>query len=408
MNLNRPIVLYYHAGSGNHGCEAIANSTLKLIYKKRIEQGCDMEKTPIPVVISNSANEDRRYSLGDLEKQGLCILADERHIDRDFFAHVFYYGWRKITGDKQSFMRYRFKLGYKAYISEHNRCDYQQTDTATDESLAVNNTPLAISIGGDNYCYPEMVSDLILAHDYFRKRGFETVLWGCSIEPDSLKNPELLKDLMNFDRIYARESISYNGLLNAGISADKLELRKDPAFELETSHFLETPGDGKLQIEGAYIGINLSPMVIAKEKIPGITMENYKRFIQYILDNTDKSIALIPHVVWTGNDDRKPLSELYDAFKDSKRVYLIGDMSALDLKAYISKCSFFVGARTHSTIAAYSSGVPTLVIGYSVKSRGIATDLFGSYDNYCLPVQELSDPQALINGYEWIMAQSNK
>lgn len=408
MNLNRPIVLYYHAGSGNHGCEAIANSTLKLIYKKRIEQGCDMEKTPIPVVISNSANEDRRYSLGDLEKQGLCILADERHIDRDFFAHVFYYGWRKITGDKQSFMRYRFKLGYKAYISEHNRCDYQQTDTATDESLAVNNTPLAISIGGDNYCYPEMVSDLILAHDYFRKRGFETVLWGCSIEPDSLKNPELLKDLMNFDRIYARESISYNGLLNAGISADKLELRKDPAFELETSHFLETPGDGKLQIEGAYIGINLSPMVIAKEKIPGITMENYKRFIQYILDNTDKSIALIPHVVWTGNDDRKPLSELYDAFKDSKRVYLIGDMSASDLKAYISKCSFFVGARTHSTIAAYSSGVPTLVIGYSVKSRGIATDLFGSYDNYCLPVQELSDPQALINGYEWIMAQSNK
>ena len=403
MNLNRPIVLYYHAGSGNHGCEAIANSTLKLIHKMRIEQGCDMEKTPNPVVISNSTKEDRKYSLGDLEKQGLCILADERHIDRDLFAHIFLYGWRKITGDKQSFMRYRFKDGYKAYILEHNRCDYQKPDEKKDASLAVNNTPLAISIGGDNYCYPEMVGDLILAHDYFRKRGFETVLWGCSIEPDSLKDPALLKDLMNFDRIYARESISYNGLLNAGISADKLELRKDPAFELETSQLLYTESDKEPLIEGSYIGINISPMVIANEKTPGITMENYKRFIQYILDNTNHSVALIPHVVWAGSDDRKPLSELYEAFKESKRVYLIGDMSALDLKAYISKCSFFVGARTHSTIAAYSSGVPTLVIGYSVKSRGIATDLFGSYENYCLPVQELSDPEALIDGYKWIM-----
>ncbi|MBP3818529.1 MAG: polysaccharide pyruvyl transferase family protein [Butyrivibrio sp.] len=420
MNLNRPIVLYYHAGSGNHGCEAIANSTLKLIHRKRIEQGCDMENMPIPVVISNNVEEDRKYSLGELEKQGLCILANERHIDQDFFAHVIYYGWRKITGDKQSFMRYRFRDGYRAYVQEHNRCDIQKRDEKADMSIATNNTPLAISIGGDNYCYPEMVSDLILAHDYFRKRGFDTVLWGCSIEPDSLKDAALLKDLMNFDRIYARESITYNALLNAGISADKLELRKDPAFELETSDVSGVDADEQLSNENAknvyykagllhkdYIGINLSPMVIAKEKTPGITMENYKRFIQYILDNTDQSVALIPHVVWANNDDRKPLSELFEAFKDSKRVFLIEDMSASDLKGYISKCSFFVGARTHSTIAAYSSKVPTLVIGYSVKSRGIATDLFGSYENYCLPVQELSDPDALINGYKWVMGHTN-
>ncbi|WP_034480987.1 polysaccharide pyruvyl transferase family protein [Butyrivibrio sp. AE2015] len=408
MNLNRPIVLYYHAGSGNHGCEAIANSTLKLIHRKRIEQGCDMENTPIPVVISNNVEEDRKYSLGELEKQGLCVLANERHIDQDFFAHVIYYVWRKITGDKQSFMRYRFRDGYRAYVQEHNRCDIQKRDEKADMSIATNNTPLAISIGGDNYCYPEMVSDLILAHDYFRKRGFDTVLWGCSIEPGSLKNAALLQDLKNFDRIYARESITYNALLNAGISADKLELRKDPAFELETNDVsgLHDGIQGASLEAGNYIGINLSPMVIAKEKTPGITMENYKRFIKYILESTDQSVALIPHVVWSSSDDRKPLSELFEAFRDSGRVFLVEDMPASDLKGYISGCSFFVGARTHSTIAAYSSGVPTLVIGYSVKSRGIATDLFGSYENYCLPVQELSDPDALINGYKWVMSHS--
>ena len=69
MDLNRPIILYMHAGSGNHGCEAIADSTLKLIEKKRLEAGVD---TMIPVVVAtNSEAEDRKYSLGALEKKGL-------------------------------------------------------------------------------------------------------------------------------------------------------------------------------------------------------------------------------------------------------------------------------------------------------------------------------------------------
>ena len=38
MNLGRPIILYMHAGSGNHGCEAIVDSTLKIIEKIRREQ----------------------------------------------------------------------------------------------------------------------------------------------------------------------------------------------------------------------------------------------------------------------------------------------------------------------------------------------------------------------------------
>jgi polysaccharide pyruvyl transferase WcaK-like protein len=390
MNLNRPIILYFHAGSGNHGCEAIANTTVKLIASEREKQGADLG---LPVIIAtNSAEEDRKYSLGDLERKGLCTIVEEKHIDRNFVDHVLYYGWRKLTGDKESFQRYKFKDVFRVF---DEKC---AAAPKWDKALK----PLAVSIGGDNYCYPEMVQDLILAHNVFRKRGFETILWGCSIEPDSLKNDELRKDLEEFSRIYPREPISHKALLEAGFSEDKLEMRKDPAFKLYTADVPHISGMEK----GKYIGINLSPMVIAKEKTPGITMENYRKFIQYILDNTEQSIALIPHVVWPSNDDRKPLSELYDNFRDSGRVFLIEDMSAQELKGYISQCSFFVGARTHSTIAAYSSGVPTLVIGYSVKSRGIATDLFGSYENYCLPVQELSEPEALIKGYEWIIHNS--
>lgn len=40
-------------------------------------------------------------------------------------------------------------------------------------------------------------------------------------------------------------------------------------------------------------------------------MENYSRLVEWLLENTEMNVALIPHVVWAGNDDRKPLAELH-------------------------------------------------------------------------------------------------
>ena len=71
------------------------------------------------------------------------------------------------------------------------------------------------------------------------------------------------------------------------------------------------------------------------------------------------------------------------------------------MKAYISKCRFFIGARTHATIAAYSTCVPTLVVGYSVKSKGIAKDIFGTYDKYVIPVQDLTE-ENLVKEFKWM------
>jgi polysaccharide pyruvyl transferase WcaK-like protein len=119
-------------------------------------------------------------------------------------------------------------------------------------------------------------------------------------------------------------------------------------------------------------------------------------------------------VVWSSNDDRKPLTDLYNEFAgiDKKtpvadRITLIDDMSAGELKYVIGKCEAFVGARTHSTIAAYSQAVPTLVLGYSVKSRGIARDLFGTEENYVIPVQALKEKRDLLDKFQWIMENSD-
>ena len=119
-------------------------------------------------------------------------------------------------------------------------------------------------------------------------------------------------------------------------------------------------------------------------------------------------IALIPHVVYDFSDDRKPLNQLYEKYKDSKRVMMIEDCSCSVLKWYISKCRFIITARTHVSIASYSKCVPTLVVGYSTKAKGIAKDIFGTYENYVLPVQSLSSEDTLTNQFIWLMKNEEK
>lgn len=377
---SKNVIFYMHAGSGNHGCEAIVTSTLDMIRDKKLS----------PSVVSNDAEEDRKYILGEYEKEDICKLIQEKHIDEHFLSHVVYYGYRKLTGDKESFLRYRFRN----MLSEVKK------------SRVSGNNTLAVSIGGDNYCYPEMVNDIILSDRMLHKRKLDTVLLGCSIEPKSLEggeSKELLEDLNSHKLIIARESITYNALLGAGIDRNKLRLFPDPAFTLETEEVI-LPKEFE---EGNTVGLNISPMVLNLEKKDGVLLNSYRDLVKHIIDATDMQIAFIPHVVWDRNDDRIPLRKLYEEFKDTGRVCIIEDDNCKRLKGYISKCSLFIGARTHATIAAYSSYVPTLVIGYSVKSKGIATDLFGTYDRFVLPVQELEESAQLLERFEWLRVKSD-
>lgn len=384
-NHQNQIILYMHAGSGNHGCEAIVNSL------------CHMMKEDA-VLVSYRGNEDEQYTLKDL-----CEIKQERSFDEHKLAHLFYYAYRMLTKDATSFLRYRYEDIFEKPMS-----------------------PLAISIGGDNYCYDSMLSDLRLANLAFTQKGTKTVLLGCSIEPELLKRGQeadrILEDLSHYHLIIARESLTYNALCAAfekrqeesnhnnsnNTTPDTLSIPRivqipDPAFTL--GYVRKKVPDGFWK--GNTVGVNVSPLIQKSESVPGITMKCYEELIEWIIEHTDMQIALIPHVVWKNNDDRKPLSELYEKYKSTERLLQIPDGSCEELKGYISQCRFFVGARTHATIAAYSTCVPTLVVGYSVKAAGIAQDLFGSTDYYVLPVQSLKDPQDLVQGFQWLMEQED-
>ena len=356
------INFYAHGGSGNHGCEAIVRSSVKLLHQ--------------PVTLfSTHMDQDIRYGLDQI-----CTVCSDTDTpltrgSREWFLSAIE---TKLTGRIDKQIAYRKKELFKQ----------------------IHSGDLYFSIGGDNYCYPG-TEVLAAERNILQRRGAKVVLWGCSVEPKLLEKPEIAKDIAAYDLITARETLSYEALKQVNPNT---VLVADPAFTLERKD-LPLP-DGWM--DGNMVGINASPLILQSGKNGQLVYAAYQKMISDLLEATDCGVALIPHVVWKENDDREPLSRLYQEFRSSGRVILLNDCNCLELKGYIARCRLFVGARTHATIAAYSTCVPTLVLGYSVKSRGIAKDLFGTEENYVLPVQKLDDKEALSTAFRWLCDHENE
>lgn len=359
----KKILLYAHAGSRNHGCEAIVRSTLKILNLNNINVSLATFRVQEDI---DFLAEDFRLNFIPYKKyEGVHPI---RLIDA---------GLRK-SGLKQDFL---FSFSQK------------------DISEKLSKDTLCLSIGGDNYCYgiPRWI---YYTNTLAAKKNSKTVFWGCSVEPDTI-NEEMLEDLKKYSLIIARESITHQAFIDKGLT--NTVLLPDPAFTLDVKPVNLPDGFA----EGNTVGINVSPLIMKNETSGGIVFNSYSKLIRHILAMTDSQIALIPHVLWEHDNDMVPLLKLYEMFKDTGRVILIGDTyNCMELKGFISRCKLFIGARTHATIAAYSTGVPTLVIGYSVKARGIAKDIFGSEDKYILPVQKLQQEDQLLRAYETLNEES--
>lgn len=353
------IKLYNHGGSLNHGCEAIVRST-----KKIIDENIELwSKNPD---LDNCYGVDKIISIRhDKTSQPNSV--------KNLYCKVI----SKICKTDEPFIIQE----RKAFLDNISKND------------------ICLSIGGDLYCY-KGIDRLYFLDKAIKSKKAKTVLWGCSVDAESLDDTAI-KNLSLFDLIIARETISYNTLKKIN---NNTYLYPDPAFQLDT----ERPSNVLKMFEKNMVGINVSPLIIDCEKKEGITKKSYENLIEYILNHTDMQIALIPHVVYDFSDDRKPLRQLYEKYEGSNRIIMIEDCSCSVLKWYISKCRFIITARTHVSIASYSTCVPTLVVGYSTKSKGIAKDIFGTYENYVIPVQNLSNVVTLTDQFKWLMKNEEK
>ncbi len=273
---------------------------------------------------------------------------------------------------------------------------------------------LLLSIGGDNYALDYGLASLaffVAVAEAAMQAGKPAVLWGASVGPFSrlpAVEKKMVKHLGRLQAVTVRESHSLNYLRGLGLNAN-LHAVVDSAFVLDKEAVADLPwpqagADGVL-------GLNLSPLVDKVRQQAGAARplaDEAIDFLRRVLAETDMGVLLVPHVAPLDgserNNDERYMAALLERLGDSggRVVMLPGGLNAIQLKGAISRCQAFIGARTHATIAAMSTAVPTVSIAYSVKALGINRDLFGD-ERYVLDTRTL-DAAALWSALQGLRA----
>ena len=352
--------LFNHEGSKNHGCEAIVRGSMNIIENsdEKAEFVLSSYNPSDDKIINNITVKAARTR--DLTKVEKLIAAVDLKINNS--------------------ETYALQKMYSPIVSDAEDCD------------------VCLSVGGDTYCYGDNHGIQVLTRE-LKKRGKMTVLWGASIGARDLSERKL-KSLRDFDAIFTREPITYE-LLKANGANDNIYLFSDPAFCMERVEV--EPIDGFTRENT--LGFNISPLVASGDPRKKEIAEDFLRFV---FENTTMKVLLVPHVVEENNNDYDFMKPIFEKFEHTGRIAILPpDLEARQYKGYIAGTRFFVGARTHSTIAAYSSGVPTIALGYSVKARGIAKDIFGE-EKYVLDIKAMTDYEELRDEFLKLLENENE
>lgn len=355
-----------HLDGGNRGCEAIAKGTAVLLDKPKEEL----------IGLCNDRKLDRRLGIDKY------VTLYTRSLWEKVYAKL-YRGYLLLTeNDFIKRCNRRYGCFYNIFLNKME----------TDDIL--------FSTGGDMMCYGN--NEVIYTNNRIHEYGLKSVLWGCSIGKNNL-TPEKIETLKRFSLIYARESLTAT-MLTEYLRLDNVVTFPDPAFVLEPE---------KVQLPdcfngGKVIGLNLSNFVLGGFNFHSALGKDVVTFIDTVINSSDRHILLIPHVMWDDQDDRIVSRIMYDKYKDTGRVHLLDSdsLNYCQLRYVISKCFMFIGARTHAVISAYSTCVPSIALGYSIKSRGIAIDL-------SMPMDTIVDsknykPKAFLQAYDFVDKHADK
>ena len=189
------ILLPYHLGCGNRGCEGIARGIFKIL---------------------------------NLEKNQMILFdisPDDYAMDMKF--HLDEIGELKYTKQNKKFEIMRLlcrvlqKIKLPSFYNQLMSSYYVKHAEPED---------LIFITGGDIYCYEEAAElpNLIAKKD--NKKGIKIILFGASMEKKFLDN-RTIEGLKNYDLIITRETISAKTLKDVGL---KNYLYPDPAFSLHS------------------------------------------------------------------------------------------------------------------------------------------------------------------------------
>lgn len=209
----------------------------------------------------------------------------------------------------------------------------------------------------------------------FRFLGKKQLLLPQTIGP--FKDPKIAKEakksIEKSDVVMTRDKLSYDYVINNTSQKNVKELI-DVAFFMPYTkkEFKNT----KINI-----GLNISSLMwhggYTKNNQFGFKVDYQqlmRQTIDFFLSQPNVQIHLVPHVVLLNahvENDYEISRIIQDEFNSDKITLAPFFLDPIDAKNYISGLDFFVGARMHACIAAFSSGVPLYPVAYSRKFNGL-------------------------------------
>lgn len=202
-------------------------------------------------------------------------------------------------------------------------------------------------------------------------KGERALLWGWTPGAENLSR-RLVRRLRKYHTVVVSDPESLELLRAAGLGKN-VRLGPDPAFLVKRQLRC---------LQGAFrqdtMGLCFSPSVRRFEQRQGVLYHGYCHLIQWVLDNTDWQIALIPYCVKPGCNDELLLKVLERQFGKTGRILRRGDGDCRVLRGDLSMCRCCVG--TAGVLAGWSCGVPGLCIGSSVRARNLSRTLHDTVD----------------------------
>lgn len=356
----KKFVLVGHAGFYNRGCEAIVRTTTQMLREQF--PGCEI------ALASYDAENDRHHPAS----KGIELLDN------------------------------RAGRWSRTWFSWQMRKLMMQPVTCVDAvpypvRRAVRGADAVLQIGGDNFTsdYGLSTNSLLLGlNELALAENVPLIFWGVSVGP--FDSPELEQAVMAHFRhaalITVRETVTRDYLREKGI-IDNVVMVADPAMLLEPETF---DVSSFWPVAEHVLAVNISPLA-CRYRVSG-DLDFGQVLVRAIVDEVltwdDWGVLLVPHVIKPpDNDDHAFMAAAIASMRQSPRVGIApSDLDARQLKHLISECDMLIAARTHATIAGFSSGIPTISLAYSRKAHGINLDLYG-HKQWLLDIRDVETPE---------------
>lgn len=205
--------------------------------------------------------------------------------------------------------------------------------------------------------------------------------------------------LMRTSKVYCRESISRDILIECGIAPEHVSVSPDLGF----ATYGTTPNRITAILEQyglklyKYVAVTARPWFYlerkqGREEKYRSYIKNLSKLCDYIAENIAEKVALVVQNDGAHNVTEPDIEPLQDIFKSMANrdtaIIMDEDFSFRELTSIYGNALLTLGTRLHSCIFSLSAGTPAIAIAYSHKANGIM-DMAGA-EKYILDINNLS------------------